>query len=291
MRPKVTVGIPVYNGGVFFRQAIDSVINQTFGSLEIIISDNCSNDGTDLICLEYAALDSRIRFIRQNKNFGSIHNFLAVLSEAKGEYFMWAGADDFFDENWIAELLNICERQKCIAFGQVQYIDQYDYPIRSIANARRFNYTGPLILRILSFVFTPWTHGKMILCWGLFPREKLLEATLKAFSPRWGGAVDTIWVFSVLFYLEIKSVASVRLYKRVHKNAESTILAKQKSERAWAKLSSALATVLNINMLTAFLTLSPMSIRVLILSSLPVFYPIYILRSVWSVIQYKLKRS
>ena len=121
--PRVTVGMPVFNGDQFLRKSIESVVNQSYRNIEIIISDNCSTDKTKSICLDYAARDKRIRYIRQLKNYGSINNFVALISEARGEYFMWAGADDFLDENWIASLVKICEK-KCHHFGLLMIYGQ-----------------------------------------------------------------------------------------------------------------------------------------------------------------------
>lgn len=68
--PTVSVGMPVYNGEQYIREALDSLLAQTFADFELIISDNASTDGTKAICLEYAGKDSRIRYVRQTANRG-----------------------------------------------------------------------------------------------------------------------------------------------------------------------------------------------------------------------------
>lgn len=92
--PKVSIGMPVYNGEKFIRGALDSLLVQTFTDFELIISDNASTDNTERICQEYAAKDNRIRYVRQLKNVGPVANFKYVLDEAVGVYFMWAAHDD-----------------------------------------------------------------------------------------------------------------------------------------------------------------------------------------------------
>ena len=285
--PRVTVGIPVFNGDQFLRKSIESVVNQSYRDIEIIISDNCSTDKTRSICLEYAARDKRIRYIRQSKNYGSINNFVALISEARGEYFMWAGADDFFDENWIASLIKICEKNNSLAFGVVQYVDELDVKINSTANHREFNYKGPAWWRLICFVFTPWIFGKMILCWGLFPRELLIETTKSNFIPKWGGCVDSIWVYSVLSKCRVISTPSVFLYKRVHKNSESSILKPKVPPNSITRISGFMRAVLKVNMLSSFLALSSFGMKVLLLLSMPLFYSAYIVRSVWILLLYK----
>ncbi len=93
-RPKVSVGIPVYNAAEFVREAIDSLLAQTFEDFELIISDNGSTDETDDICRGYAARDSRIRYYHSPDNRGAAWNHNHCVERARGEYFKWAAHDD-----------------------------------------------------------------------------------------------------------------------------------------------------------------------------------------------------
>jgi glycosyltransferase involved in cell wall biosynthesis len=95
--PLVSIGLPVYNGERFLVQALDSLLGQTLADLELIISDNASTDRTAEICKDYAARDARIRYIRQESNRGAIWNFNFVAQQARGQYFKWAVANDFYD--------------------------------------------------------------------------------------------------------------------------------------------------------------------------------------------------
>ncbi len=107
--PKVSIGMPVYNGEKYISEAIDSLIMQTHTDFELIISDNASTDGTAAICKQYADKDSRIRFVQQTENIGSIQNFQYVLVEAVGEYFMWAAADDRRRKDFLKLALEVFE--------------------------------------------------------------------------------------------------------------------------------------------------------------------------------------
>lgn len=100
--PKVSIGLPVFNGEDSLRLALDSLLAQTAGDFELIISDNASTDQTELICRTYAEKDARIRYIRQVVNLGAEANFLFVLERSVGEYFMWAAADDVRSSDFIA---------------------------------------------------------------------------------------------------------------------------------------------------------------------------------------------
>lgn len=92
--PLISIGMPVFNAEKTLASAIESIIHQCFSDFELIISDNASTDGTAEICRNYAASDSRIRYVRQRENIGAANNFRFVLMEARAKYFMWASSDD-----------------------------------------------------------------------------------------------------------------------------------------------------------------------------------------------------
>jgi glycosyltransferase involved in cell wall biosynthesis len=103
--PKVSIGMPVYNGANFIRRALDSVLDQTFTDFELIISDNASDDETEIICREYAAKDDRITYFRQKTNIGGTDNFLFVLNKAQSSYFSFLAHDDWWGgRNYLQKL-------------------------------------------------------------------------------------------------------------------------------------------------------------------------------------------
>lgn len=105
--PLISIGMPVYNGARPIQRAIDSLLNQTCGNFQIIISDNGSNDETQDICLAYARRDERIRYYRNNENSGAIWNFNRVFDLSCAEYFMWASCDDYWEPDYIEACLRI----------------------------------------------------------------------------------------------------------------------------------------------------------------------------------------
>ncbi len=104
--PIVSIGMPVHNGEKSIRKSIDSLLSQTFKDFELIISDNGSIDGTGVICNEYAAKDSRVHFVQQKENRGAGKNFQFVLEKARGEFFMWAADDDYWEKNHLTKCIN-----------------------------------------------------------------------------------------------------------------------------------------------------------------------------------------
>lgn len=99
--PKVSIGLPVYNGERYLRQALDALLGQTFPDFELIIADNASTDATAEICRHYAARDRRIRYIRHPSNIGADPNHHFVVQQARGRYFKWAGDDDLYEPDFL----------------------------------------------------------------------------------------------------------------------------------------------------------------------------------------------
>lgn len=124
-KPRVSIGLPVYNGERFICSAIETLLSQTFSDFEIIISDNCSTDKTESICRQYAAKDARIRYVRQTENVGITANFQFVLDAAVGEYFMWAAADDRQKPEFIQTLVKILDDNPSFA-GAMSDVENHD---------------------------------------------------------------------------------------------------------------------------------------------------------------------
>lgn len=96
----VTIGIPTYNrADRYMRDALRSALAQTYSNLEIIVSDNCSKDGTTELVNSFN--DPRIRYFRHEKNIGANNNFNFALNQAKGKYFLLLQDDDLIDADFI----------------------------------------------------------------------------------------------------------------------------------------------------------------------------------------------
>lgn len=94
MAPRVSIGMPVYNGERYLASAIDSILAQDFGDFELIISDNASTDSTQGICEAYAQRDRRITYSRLAENLGAARNYNRLVGMSSAELFKWAAHDD-----------------------------------------------------------------------------------------------------------------------------------------------------------------------------------------------------
>ena len=99
--PTVSIGMPVYNGEKYIREALDSVLTQTFEDFELLISDNCSTDNTREICIEYSNKDPRIKYIRHPDNLGGHWNFNFVTQNVTGHLITWLAHDDILESGFL----------------------------------------------------------------------------------------------------------------------------------------------------------------------------------------------
>ena len=93
----LSIGLAVYNGALYLSEALDSLLAQDVGDLELVISDNASTDDTPSICAAYAERDARVRYTRNGTNIGAVANFNRVFELSCGKYFMWGSDDDVWD--------------------------------------------------------------------------------------------------------------------------------------------------------------------------------------------------
>ncbi len=93
-KPRLSIGLPVFNGENYLTAALDSLLPQSFTDFELIICDNASTDRTAEICRVFGASDPRICYHRNETNIGAAGNYNRTLTLARGEYFKWASHDD-----------------------------------------------------------------------------------------------------------------------------------------------------------------------------------------------------
>jgi glycosyltransferase involved in cell wall biosynthesis len=124
-RPRVSIGIPVFNGEPFLRETLDSLLAQTYSDFELVISDNASTDGTETICRDYARRDGRIRYYRSEENCGAAKNYRRVFDLSSAPYFKWANADDVSEPGHVARCVLELDRDATVvlACSKTRFID------------------------------------------------------------------------------------------------------------------------------------------------------------------------
>ena len=165
----VSIGMPAFNDKPFLNRALESIVNQSYGNFELILSDDCSTDGSAQICEEYALKDTRIKYIRQEHNIGISRNMEFLLHQATGEYFMWAGDDDLWHSDFVSLHVKVLENSPNVisAYCPYCFIDengeilQYPPP-GNCSYESRFS-----LIRLLKLAYF-WDDG---FGYGMFRRE------------------------------------------------------------------------------------------------------------------------
>ena len=110
---KITVVSQVYNQNpAYLRQSIESVLNQTFRNLELLLLDNGCTDGSSEILSEYAAADPRIRLLRYCSNVPGPRWLFALRDHAVGDYFSLIDSDDWWEPDYLERLAALAESEK-----------------------------------------------------------------------------------------------------------------------------------------------------------------------------------
>lgn len=108
--PRLSIGLPVYNGERLLPEAIEALLGQSYKDFELIISDNASTDRTAEICHSYEEQDSRVRYIRQSRNIGMIPNHNFLVGVARGEFFKWASHDDLYARDFLQRCMDALDK-------------------------------------------------------------------------------------------------------------------------------------------------------------------------------------
>lgn len=123
--PRLTIGVPVYNGARFLGEALETILGQSFEDFEVIVSDNASTDGTPEVAGRFARKDSRVRVLRNETNVGLSANFNRLVPLARGSYFKWATADDALCPTYLERCIEVLEADASVvlAYTRARFVD------------------------------------------------------------------------------------------------------------------------------------------------------------------------
>jgi glycosyltransferase involved in cell wall biosynthesis len=219
--PSVTIGMPVYNGEKYLRESLESLLQQTFTDFELVISDNASTDGTEALCREFAARDSRIRYVRHVQTSNAQANFNFVLKEARGQYFMWAASDDLWSSRYIEALRETLENDpNCVtAQGEQQVIDGEGIPMSEVKSFHELE--NPSRLARLYHIARGRTTN--LFFYALHRREVLMRHPVKPFHiiPKLANNSETRLLFYLVSAGTVKTNRAARFLYRSHSSSYS----------------------------------------------------------------------
>ncbi|HYG98972.1 MAG TPA: glycosyltransferase family 2 protein [Terriglobales bacterium] len=214
--PRVSIAIPVYNGGDLFRETLDSFLSQTFCDFEILISDNASTDQTEEIGREYVAKDPRVQYYRNEKNVGLGPNHNRIFGLARGDYFKWSPADDLYAPTYLERCVQVLDSDPSIviAYPKTRFINVDGEPLSiedpgwhliSESAAERFRY-----------VLRPRGHWANVIL-GLIRTEALARTRLMPAYP--GGDFRVIGELSLVG--KFFEVPEYLFFRRLHERSSS----------------------------------------------------------------------
>lgn len=113
-RPRVVIGVPLYNGEQFIAEALESLLSQTFTDFAILMLDDGSTDGTEEIARRYATLDTRVTYEKNAQRLGMTRNCTHVFELARERlgdfpYFAWGSDHDVWHPRWLASLVEVLD--------------------------------------------------------------------------------------------------------------------------------------------------------------------------------------
>lgn len=125
MQETIDVLLATYNGEKYIKEQIDSILNQTYENIRLIISDDCSKDKTQEILKEYEKKDNRIELYIQEKNLGVVKNIEFLLKQVKNKYYMLSDQDDIWLPEKIEKSLEtLLENNADLVFGDLEVVNQ-----------------------------------------------------------------------------------------------------------------------------------------------------------------------
>ena len=169
----VSVIVPVYNGERYIHRCIDSLINQTYRNIEIILVNDGSSDNSENIIHEYAERDSRIKLYNQKNQGVSVARNVG-LNKANGKYVMFVDADDYIELNMVAEMVNKIQYENTIVFCDNTEIWAKSTDIRKLfVGLSEDNLSKEIVLREIA-------SGRAgLVCGKLFDREIVVAHNIR----------------------------------------------------------------------------------------------------------------
>ena len=212
--PRLSVGLPVYNGQRFLRAALESILAQTFNDFELIVCDNASTDATEQICREYASRDPRVRYFRHPSNIGPAANYNACFRHARGELFRWAAHDDVIAPQLFQMSIDALDRDAAAVAVYPNSCEIDADGKRLFDHATRVELQDPCVARRLaSYLFVDHRKGFGAVLWGVMRAD-----VLRQWSPLKGSfpSADRVFIVNVLLRGTMLRLEPVLFFNREH---------------------------------------------------------------------------
>ncbi len=220
MNQLVSIIIPVYNRVHLVSKAIESAINQTYTNIEVIICDNCSNDGTWKLLQDYSTKDSRIRIFRNIENIGPVRNWKRCVDEAKGYFIKFIFSDDWIDSDWIEKAIKpFADNNIGFSFSPAEILTENRAPLNS------YNwFTEDKIIASDYYIFLNYfkANNPVSPCCALFRKTDVIKNLLLTIDnpleidfAQHGGGIDLLlFLYTAKQYKRVSYINTTKVYFR-----------------------------------------------------------------------------
>ncbi|PKK89729.1 MAG: hypothetical protein CVV64_13065 [Candidatus Wallbacteria bacterium HGW-Wallbacteria-1] len=206
-RPLVSIGMPIYNKPERLREVLEHLFAQTYKKMEILISDNASeNPEVEIICREFEKKYANLTYIRQKTNYGPFLNFQTVLKSARGKYFKWQADDDLIDSNFMEECVSFLEQNEdyVIACGEPRSASG------DLVGDKRADFTQKSPISRVLATYTA-TSSRLISIYGVIRTDALKQMVWAPSLMTYGGDRQCL---AVLAYLgKIAMLSSTTMFR------------------------------------------------------------------------------
>ncbi|MFC1764317.1 glycosyltransferase family 2 protein [Planctomycetota bacterium] len=222
--PLVSIGLPAYNRPHFLQQTLESLTQQTYQNLEIIVSDDCSpGEATKTVIQEFVSRDSRIRPFRQSENLRPVRNSIFTLRQATGKYFFWAGEDDLWDKRFFETgVASLEDNPSFHAWKSAMVsIDSYGRVVRNYPPCSWMTSTADKRKDLVKYLRDPEINGKANTYHSIFLRTALVEALTYYHIDNRNWGADCCFVLAFLARFNLMASDEVLFYKRMVRPTDS----------------------------------------------------------------------
>ena len=209
---KVSIIVPVFNTEKYLKECIESIINQTYQNIEIVMIDDGSSDNSSIICDQYAKKDSRIIVVHKQNEGVSVSRNLG-LKIATGKYIMFVDIDDYIDRNFVAKMISNIKSDEMVICGY-NYI--YKNKIKNVSSAKILKINKNILNVIFKYSFIGG------FCTNKLYFKDIIDVYNIKFDSRFKFCEDLYFNLQYLLHIKSVTILNAALYEYRMRKSSAT---------------------------------------------------------------------
>ena len=221
--PLITVIIPAFNAQATIERSVKSALNQTHGSVELIVVNDCSTDKTSLLLQNLKKEARNLRVINNKFNKGTSAARNQGIDAAMGEWITFLDADDYFDLKYLEAVRDHLQKQEFICTSYVEIGTSNEKKFRNHQLVANTNLYDEALLNYLELYYLkPYQNTAFVHCWNKFFLKSLIDEQALRFNESLSQLEDVDFVFRFLCHAEQRQYVNIPgIYHRVDKLGSS----------------------------------------------------------------------